>query len=197
MRQSCKRCGWGQAVDHAVCVDGFASGFQSIAIEAPAQMLPFQLHGYCAVIAETCAVRQVRPAPRNPLYFAAIQPFAMETPVQFSGPRAAWQMERFTHRFSIGVGIGTTTLETGAVSGGQRRHLVEKEKFGIARAHYRPVTVVESKPAANPLLAGPASPRVKQPGCRIVNPATTIAHYGAPRRHCDDLAIRQNPVLQR
>ena len=35
------------------------------------------------------------------------------------------------------AGIGAAALEAGTVAGGQRRHLVEEEQFGIAPPHDR------------------------------------------------------------
>jgi hypothetical protein len=86
-------------------------------------------------------------------------------------------------------------FETGPVTGGERRHLVEKEQLAIAVAPHLAVAVVELETAADPLLRGPA-PRAELALLIVQSPAA-IAHEQSARGSGEQNAKGIDAVLQR
>jgi len=85
-------------------------------------------------------------------------------------------------------------FETRPVTGGERRHLVEEEQFGVAVAPDVAVAIIEVEAAADPLLRRPAS-RAKL-AVLIVQAPAAIAHEQSARRIGEQAAKRIDAVLQ-
>jgi hypothetical protein len=85
-------------------------------------------------------------------------------------------------------------FEARAVTGGQRRYLVEEKQFRVAIAEHGAVAIRELEHTANPLARRPAP--AGEFSMRIVNAPAAIAHHEAA--WCDGarLAKRIDTVLQ-
>lgn len=93
-----------------------------------------------------------------------------------------------------GAGFGAAAFVAGAVAGGERRRLVEKEDLGIARAHHRAVPVAKGETAADP---GPASPaRGSERPVVSMQPAAAIPQEEAADGYRLQAAIGGAAVLQ-
>ena len=115
-------------------------------------------------------------------------------------------VQHFVHRASTGARLPAReqrgesfrvlapAFETGPVTGGERRHLVEKEQFAIAVAPHLAMAIVEFEAATNPLLRGPA-PRAEL-ALPIVQSPAAIAHEQSARRVGEQAAKRIDAVLQ-
>ena len=91
--------------------------------------------------------------------------------------------------------VPAPAFETGPVAGGERRHLVEEEQFGVAVAPDVALAVFEIEPAANPLPRGPAARAERL--ALVMQPPAAIAHQRAARGRGEQFAEGIDAVLQR
>ncbi|HEX5213413.1 MAG TPA: hypothetical protein VFW22_16935 [Pseudolabrys sp.] len=93
------------------------------------------------------------------------------------------------------LGVVAAAFEARAMTGGQRRHLVEKEHFRITVAEHSAVPVLEIEHTADPLPRRP-TPR-RQFSMRVVNAPTAVAHHEPARAIGEQIAKRIDAALQR
>ncbi len=129
--------------------------------------------------------QRVDVAPVRALGFA-VEPFGVQ---DFVHRRRARALGLAGEQRGETLGILAPAFEAGPVAGGQRRHLVEEEQFGVAVAPDLAMAVVEIEPAADPLLRRPA-PR-RELALVVVNAPAAIAQQRAARGRGDEFAERR------
>ena len=113
----------------------------------------------------------------------AVEPFGVQ---DFVHRRRAGALGLAGEQRGETLGILAPAFEARPVAGGERRHLVEEEQFGVTVAPDVAMAVFEIEPAANPLPRRPA-PR-RELALVGVNSPAAIAHQRAARGRGDEFA---------
>src|SRR6185437_4959956 len=99
---------------------------------------------------------------------------------------------RLGEQFRELLGVRAPALETGPMTGGEGRHLVEKEQFGVIAAPDVAMSAAEIQHAADPL---PRYPPTRGQTLRVgMEFAAAIAHQRAARGRGEQIAERINAV---
>jgi hypothetical protein len=93
-------------------------------------------------------------------------------------------------------GIGAAAFKTGAVSGSERCHFIEKKQFCIAITHDRAFSVFEAQHATNPLARGPSFGGMQEAGLPVVDFTAPIAIEQSALLCGDDGSVGADPVLK-
>src|SRR6516162_1881600 len=126
---------------------------------------------------------------------AALQPLAVKHLIHLRGARTTAQAVRYPPILGKIFRILSPAFEAGAVPGGERSRLVEKEQFRVKPPPYVALPSFEREHAADPLPRSPA-PRRERPRRGVKSPAA-IAHESAARRIGKKFAERIDAILQR
>src|SRR5262249_41365587 len=122
----------------------------------------------------------------------AVQPLGVEFLVD-QGCRCAFLIAGEQCRKSLR--IAAPAFETGSVTSGKGRDLVEEEQFRIAVSPDTAMPALEFEPAADPRARDPSP--VGQLASRIVQAAATIAHQRSARRGRKQFAEGRDAILKR